>query len=72
MHQIVYVKLLDDGVSAYRPVPASQVEGDIYSIGGQDIYDEDDENWEFQPGMQVRVESKLLEGELVLIAVTRP
>ena len=47
MKNTVYVRLLGEGVQVYRPVPASQITSDVYVIGGADINDPEDEEWEF-------------------------
>ena len=38
--------------------------------GTNDGYDPGDEDWEFKPGMLVRLESKRLEGQVVQVAVS--
>lgn len=50
--ETIYVALLDEGVSVWRPVLAAWVGGDIYRISDQP-YDRDAETWEFEPGAQV-------------------
>lgn len=69
MENIIYVRLLGEGVQVYRPVPASQITSDVYVIGGADIYDPEDEEWEFPPGTHVVVEARVLEGEAALVAI---
>jgi len=69
MESTVYVRLLGEGVHVYRPVPASPIASNIYAIGGYDIYDPEDEEWEFPPGTHVVVEEQILEGEPVLVAI---
>ncbi len=69
--KIIYVKLLDEGVEVYRPVPAIKKENDIYEIQGYDTYDMDDETWEFVPGSCVLVEKQILNGEKVLVAISK-
>jgi hypothetical protein len=54
----VYVYLLNEGVDCWRPVPAVKVNDSIYILQGFDIYDPDDEEWEFPPGTRVLVEEK--------------
>ncbi len=64
----VYVQLLDEGTIAYRPVPASkEIEG-VCILGGQDIYDEEVETWEFPPGSRVSYEPRKLDGDIVFVA----
>lgn len=66
----VYVRLLNEGVNVYRPVPASPVSASIFLLGGSDIYDPEDEEWEFLPGSLVIVEERILAGESVLVAIS--
>ena len=69
---IVYVRLLGEGTEVYRPVPAQQVSSSIFVLGGEDIYNPEDEEWEFLPGARVWVETKFLSGGPVLIATRNP
>ena len=69
MKSTVYVRLLGEGVQVYRPVPASQVGTSVYILGGADIYNPRDEEWEFLPGARVVVEERILEGEKALVAI---
>jgi hypothetical protein len=69
MKSTVYVRLLGEGVLVYRPVPALFIASDIYVLGGNDIYDPEDEAWEFIPGASVVVEEMVLEGDKVLVAI---
>ena len=41
----------------------------IYKLEGSDIYDIEDEIWEFLPAILVLTKRKELEGKLVLVAV---
>lgn len=66
---IIYVELLNEGSKAYRPVPALRREENIYELQGFEIYDPEDEEWEFLPGTLVSVEKRKLQGEEVLVAV---
>lgn len=65
----VYVQLLGEGSAAYRPVPAVMLNPSVCILDGADIYDPDDEKWEFLPGSQVTVEKKQLSAGEVLVAV---
>lgn len=69
MENMIYVQLLNEGTKVYRPVPASEIENNIYRIGGEEIYDPYEELWEFPPGTVVVVEEQILEGENVLLAI---
>lgn len=65
----VYVRLLDEGTTAYRPVEAKPVdEGTVVLLMPID-YDPEDERWEFPPGTLVRCELRDLQGRRVLVAV---
>jgi hypothetical protein len=65
----VYVRLLGEGTTVYRPVPAKRVSPSVFVLGGKDIHNVDDEEWEFLPGATVEVETKTLSGECVLVAI---
>ena len=67
-HTTIYVQLLNDGTSCWRPVPAKHVSGSVYILEGQDIFDPDDEEWEFLPGSTVVVAEKNLTGVNCLVA----
>ena len=71
MRKIIYVQLLGEGTTVYRPVPAVEIDENVYLLKGEEIFDPDDEEWEFLPGTKVRVEQKDLEGEKVLVAVSK-
>lgn len=65
----IYIKLLDEGTEAYRPVSATKMGEGVYQLEGFDIYDPEDETWEFLPGTYVTVEEKNLSGVNVLVAL---
>ena len=69
MKKTIYVKLLDEGTIVYRPVPAIEVNKGVFELFGFDIYNPDDEIWEFMPGTLVITEEKNLSGETVLVAI---
>lgn len=71
MQKDIYIQLLDEGTVVYRPVPALQVNDNVYRLEGYDIYErvKDDEVWEFTPGMVVIVEEKNLSDGAYLVAV---
>jgi hypothetical protein len=58
MIEILYIQLLNEGTIVYRPVPAKQVSGNIYQIQGDELYNPEEEDWEFQPGSTVLIEEK--------------
>lgn len=68
MSNNIYIRLLNEGVQVYRPVPASRITSNIYVVEGADIYDLNDEEWEFRPGQRVVVEEQVLHGDTVLVA----
>lgn len=65
----MYVKLINEGSVAYQSVPSSKFSSNIYKLEGSDIYDIEDEIWEFLPVILVLTKRKELEGKLVLVAV---
>jgi hypothetical protein len=65
----VFIKLKNEGTLVYRPVPAIKIRENIYKLGGIDLYDPSDEEWEFLPGQFVVVEEKMLEGKYEFVAV---
>jgi len=69
MERIIYIQLLDEGTKVYRPVPSCEIENNIYEVGGFEIYDPEDEVWEFLPGTYVLVEEQSLDEENVLVAI---
>lgn len=64
----IHVRLLDEPVPVWRPVQAQMLEPGIYRILESQIVPEYEE-WEFQPGSKVRVESMEKSGGLCEIAV---
>lgn len=72
----IYVRLLDEGVMVYRPVPAKSLGGDVYRMC-TDIYGTinatksqlDSEQWEFPPGSLVICRSQQLQEETKLVAI---
>lgn len=71
MEKTIYIKLLGEGTVAYRPVRAIKVDKNIYLLKGEEIFDPDDEEWEFYPGTKVKVDRKILEGKKVLVAMSK-
>lgn len=68
-NKVVYVQLLDEGTVVYRPAPAEFLEWNLVKLSIHEAYDPEDEEWEFKPGILVRVESKALQEGTVLVAV---
>ncbi len=71
MKKIIYVELLDEGTTVFRPVPSTKIKDGVYKLGGEDFYDPEDEKWEFEPESLVKVKEKSLSGEIVLVAHER-
>ena len=65
----VYVKLLDEGVDVWRPVPAEDLGQRRYRILPTDNYDPDDETWEFLPGTAAVCEPRQLSDGIYLVAI---
>lgn len=57
----IHVKLLDEGTIVYRHLPAKKLTENIYLLQGHDIYDPEDEKWEFSPDTCVFVEQQELD-----------
>jgi hypothetical protein len=64
----VYVKLLDEGIDVWRPVPAEDFGESRYRLLPTDSYDPDDETWEFLPGTAVVCEPRQLSDGIYLVA----
>lgn len=64
---VVYVRLLDEGVAAWRPVRALRKGSNVVMLQSSDDYDPGDEVWEFVPGQLVAVEERRLDGEPALV-----
>jgi hypothetical protein len=64
----VYVRLLGEGTTVYRPTRAVRVAPDVVRLLAPDNFDAD-EQWEFAPGSTVRIERRVLSGGEVLVAV---
>jgi hypothetical protein len=64
----IYVQLLDEGIDVYRPVKAIKIAPLVYEISLDNVYDPEDENWEFLPGNRVVVKEKALSSGGVLVA----
>jgi hypothetical protein len=52
-HVVVYVRLLDEGVDVWRPVPAVDLGDGRYELAATEDYDPTIETWEFVPGSVV-------------------
>jgi hypothetical protein len=67
--EVVYVALLHEGVSVWRPTQAKKLEDGTYELLATPDYDPDDETWEFLPGALVVCEAKKLSNRVVLAAI---
>lgn len=65
----IFIRLADEGVDVWRPVAAEQQRDGVYRILEQP-YDRQLEHWQFEPGDDVRCESRNLHGGPVLVATT--
>jgi len=65
---IVYVKLIGEGTTVWRPVDAERVSSDVFRLSSGVV--EPGEQWEFQPSSLVRcVPHIFASGESGLVAV---
>lgn len=53
MKKEIYIRLLNEGTLVYRPVLAVQVRPLIFKVPGDNIFDPENEEWEFLPGTLV-------------------
>ena len=69
--ETVYVPLLDEGTTVWRPVAARNQGAGVWELDPAAVADED-ERWAFGPGERVEVERRTLTGgDAVLVAVRR-
>lgn len=69
MVRTIYIQLLNEGTKVYRPVPAIEIQKGIFKINGFEIYNPEDEIWEFPPNTYVIVEEQYFDGKNVLVAI---
>lgn len=67
---VIYVRLLNEGVDAWAPAPARSIVPGVYEIIKPDDYNPDAEEWEFVPGTVVECEERVV-GERRIIAAVR-
>jgi len=68
----IYISLLKEGTTVWRPVKAKKLEENKYEIIGIDNYNPDDEEWQFLPGDIVKCETrKFTEGKSGLVAIEK-
>ena len=56
--RLIYVRLLHEGVDAYRPVAVEWIRRDVARLTPPSDYDPRAETWEFAPGTIVRVDRR--------------
>ena len=67
----MFVRLLDEGVEVWRPVPAVTLGNGRYELVATDDYDPEIETWEFPPGAVVMGESSR-DGTIRVVGVFEP
>ncbi len=65
----IYVSLLNEGVTVWRPIPARKLGDGSYIIQGHDDDDPDVETWRFPAGANVICEKRRVDGGENLAAV---
>jgi hypothetical protein len=65
----VFVRLPDEGVDVWRPVPATASGNRQYRLIAADEYDPMSEAWEFPPGAIVEGETRQLSDGPAMVAV---
>jgi hypothetical protein len=66
----IYVRLMDEGTYVLRPTEAQELGNGLFKLLATPQYNPDDEKWEFSPGSAVRGVRRMLEGNIVLVAVS--
>ncbi len=66
--QEVFVELLDEGVTCFRPTRADPLGDDKYRLLAPPDYDPENEYWAFPPDSVVRCRKEKLSGGEVLVA----
>ena len=67
---VIYVRLLNEGVDAWAPAPARSIAPSVYEIIKPGDYNPEAEEWEFVPGTVVECEERVV-GERRIIAAVR-
>lgn len=68
----IYVRLLDEGTTVYRPVKALKVNESTFTIMEDGKVDVEDEIWEFTVGTTVVVREVEIDGQVRLLASHLP
>jgi len=66
---LIYVRLLNEGTEVLRPGETVEVRAGVFKILAPDGYESSDEEWEFPPGSEVRVESRTSHEKTYLMAI---
>lgn len=65
----IYIELLDEGTTIYRPVLSTMIGKDVFILGPKE---DNEETWAFEPGETVEVEPHTFaDGECGLLAVRK-
>jgi hypothetical protein len=67
--ETIYIGLLNEGTSVWRPAPALRIGPHIYVVLPTPNYDPEDEEWEFPPGSVVVGQMQAKSGGDVLVAI---
>jgi hypothetical protein len=67
----IYVRLLDEGTACSRPTQALVLGNGLFKLLPTEIYDPEDEHWEFLPGATVRAAKVRDAGRSYLLAVSQ-
>jgi len=66
---VVYIALLGEGTTVWRPAQARHIQGDVYELLGSIPVDE---QWQFSPGQLVECEEQVLPGGSSGLVACRP
>ena len=69
--ETVYVELLNEGTTVYRPTQAQPLGDGVYLVMPTVNYDPEDEEWAHPPGSRVRCSRETLDGQELLVARRR-
>jgi hypothetical protein len=66
--QIIYIPLLDEGVSVWRPTKGINLGNDTYKVVATENYNPKIEEWKFPPNSIVECTLELWKNEKILVA----
>jgi len=69
--ETIYIELLNEGTSVWRPTSALQVGPHTYVVLPTPNFDPEDEEWKFPPGSVVAGEVQTHGGEDILVAIVQ-